>query len=302
MRNELAKNPVAISAAISSEYGSAAVAVSEGLGNPLRKITRPPAIAAAGGIGDGSGFVYIEDDRAWRRYLVAGEVAKIARAGGARHNIPADVMRRSVDLVMSYFSYLGPSEISAAFDLALSGKTAVNLSMYGGQFNAVYLSEILRAYKKHRAEIRRKIEKERDALAAEAKREAVRYELKKAARTKTAEALGDYLDAIRRGEDPPRRLMSYQYDQFEAEISASAEEKREAMAAARSEVVSYLQNEKAETLDGFARLDITRTIEALRPGDGRIVAAAKIRILADWLQSKADQGVRREAFILSLGC
>lgn len=278
------------------EYGAALtdiIARATLPGGAIRDMVRSYEIKNAGGLviheADGPRLIELATDNQYRRYLIAAEVAKIARAAGARHAVPNDVMRRAVDLVLKYYAFLSLDEVGTAFDLAAAGKIETDLTLYGGAFNVVYLSDILKAYKRYRGEVRREIERQRDEDEKQRRRDANAARLAELAYKSNIERLAAALDEMRQGGTP--NVLSYQYDILDnaGRLDFTNEQKRAAMRQADKVLKAEINGEKANENDVFKRIALETTIANLGTS-GAIISRAKVILLVELLASYAATG------------
>jgi hypothetical protein len=198
-------------------------------------------------------------------------------------------MRRAVDLVVDYYSYFSIEELATAFDLAAAGRLEVNLALYGGSFNVVYLSDILKAYKNHRIEVRIEIEKRRTAAEAEQKRKATAAALAAKAYESNLERLAAAIEAMKEGEEA--NVLAYQYDILDnaGRLTFTNEQKREAMKAAEAALKAELNSQKAAERDIFKQIALRTSIASLSDS-GAIISRAKVILLIGLLDSYAKLG------------
>jgi hypothetical protein len=274
------------------EYGAALtdiIARATLPGGAIRDMVRSYEIKNAGGLviheADGPRLIELATDNQYRRYLIAAEVAKIARAAGARHAVPNDVMRRAV----KYYAFLSLDEVGAAFDLAAAGKIETDLTLYGGAFNVVYLSDILKAYKRYRGEVRREIERKRDEDEKQRRRDANAARLADLAYKSNLERLAAALDEMKEGGTP--NVLSYQYDILDnaGRLDFTNEQKRAAMRQADKVLKAEINGEKANENDVFKRIALETTIANLGTS-GAIISRAKVILLVELLASYAATG------------
>jgi hypothetical protein len=88
--------------------------------------------------------------------LVTARLTLAAQAYGARKEVHPAVMAEAVHLVAEKFKMLGPDEIVEAYRMKAAGELEMppgKGEMWGGEFNAQQLGEVLTAYLAHRRRV-----------------------------------------------------------------------------------------------------------------------------------------------------
>lgn len=148
-------------------------------------------------------------------------------------NLSEELMKECALFVNQHFYAFGVEEIKQAFRLAASGETSVDLNTYYGKFNVTMLGNVLNAYKDHRLNIAKAIEKENDFLNQKAKEDFFAspqgIELIKAQINKRIDFLKRY----------PLSASAKDYDQLYAYdfIYLSQKEKDDFLATAKAEIL-----------------------------------------------------------------
>jgi len=214
--------------------------------------------------------------------LLQIELHRVAEAYGARSEIGREAMRECIHLMLAKFGALGAHEIREAYRMKAAGELHMPKGkgeMWGGEWNANQLGEVLAAY----------MEQRRLALTAYNR---LRHEQEEAARKEAlaekqrAEFLRRFPERVEeaRGADDWRKVPEYIFDKCLAdglikfapgEGQAILEDARElarleheneieeAIQAGRPLLIRHLRNLEPEDLEGRARV-IARKLSLFR--------------------------------------